>query len=157
MAVAFAEPEADARALSPVERLTLDRLLAAIAPLCVPLCGDVRSVAPETPERTAAEAAAYFEVRFGEIGAALGFALSADPMPAAIPSVTLDDLADVEIACAVECARESFALDVLATLREGVTLPLDTPVDDGTLRVAGIAIVRGTCGARGGRAAFAAA
>jgi flagellar motor switch/type III secretory pathway protein FliN len=157
VAIAFAESAGDAP-LSPVERLTLDRLLAAVPPLCAPLCGDVRSVVPETPDRAAAAATTYFEVRIGEAGASLGFALSSDPAEDAAPSLAFEDLGDVEIECTVECAQGSLDLELLARLREGMTLPLDTPIDGlGTLRAGGIPLVRGTCGGRGGRAAFVAA
>jgi len=159
VAAAFAEPEGEQAALSAFERLTLDRLLAVVPPLCTPLCGEVRGVAPETPERAAAEATTYFEVRVGgDIGAALGFALSADPAEDAAPALSLEDLDDVEIECAVECARGSLEFETYAALRPGMMLPLETPLDEGgLLRAGGIAIVRGTCGSRGERAAFVAA
>lgn len=159
VAAAFAEPEGEYAALSPFERLTLDRLLAAVPPLCAPLCGEVRSVAPETPERAAAETATYFEIRIGgDVGAALGFALNVDPAHDAAPSLSLDDLGELEIECAVECARGRLDLETYAALRPGMTLPLDTPLDEGgMLHAGGIVLVRGTCGARGLRAAFVAA
>ncbi len=159
VAVAFVEPEGEEATLSSFERLTLDRLLEAVPPLCAPLCGDVRSVVTETPERAAAESTTYFEIRIGgEVGAALGFALNADPAQHATPSLSLEDLSDLEIECAVECGRGSLELESFALLREGMTLALETRLDGvGMLSAGGISLVRGTCGTRGERAAFVAA
>jgi flagellar motor switch/type III secretory pathway protein FliN len=156
IAVAFVEPERGPTALSQVERLTLDRLFAVLPPLCVPLCGDVRGVSAEIPERAAAEARTYFEVRIASgVDAALGFALTVDPLQESVPALALEDLQDLELECAVECARGTLGVDAAARLHEGMTLPFETLLEDaGTLRVGEALIARGTCGTRGGRAAF---
>ena len=157
LSVAFVEAENDTTALSALERLTLDRLLSAVPQLCAPLCGDVRDVAAETPERAASEATTYFEVRIGGLEASLGFALSADPVPVTAPSLTLEDLCDVELECVVECARGNLDLETLARLRPGTTVALETRLDGlGTLRAGDRSLVAVTCGARGGNAAFVA-
>jgi len=155
-ALAFGETERAEGEMSPVERLTLDRLLALLPPLCVPLCGEVRSVATETPERASAESAAYFEVRLSPVAVAFGFAMSIDPSEVAVPALALEDLRDLEMECTVECARGTIDVDALARLSAGETLALQTPLGGGgTLCVSGVPIAYGTCGARGERAAFA--
>jgi Type III flagellar switch regulator (C-ring) FliN C-term len=52
--------------LSEVERATLDRILKALASLCVPLCGNIGQIAPERAAHAAIECASYFEVRILE-------------------------------------------------------------------------------------------
>jgi hypothetical protein len=153
---AFGEAERSTLPFSEIERATLDRMLGALSPLCVPLCGSVRGAAAEDAERAARETTTSFEVRFrGAVGAALTFGLSADPAEEVVAGVSVEDLADVGIECVVECAGGPIALSALAALRVGMTIPLRTTLDaPGMLRAGGIPFVRGTCGTRGERAAF---
>lgn len=157
VATAFGECERSATSLSEIEAATLERLVGALAPLCVPLCGEIRGIALETAEVAAAEATTYFEIRLsGGVEATLAFALTADPA-GAVGAATLQfaDLAEVEVECVAECAVVALGAAELAALRPGMTLRLETQLDaGGTLTVGGIPFARGTCGARGGRAAF---
>jgi flagellar motor switch/type III secretory pathway protein FliN len=157
VAAAFAEPErSDAAALSEIERATLERVLTALPPLCVPLCGQIRSVERETAEGAAFESVAYFEVRVcGPVRAAIGFAMTFEPAEAVGTTLTLDDLSDVELECSVEVARGAIAAAAFVRLECGSILPLETSLAaDGTLRVGGTALALGTCGSRSERAAF---
>lgn len=153
---AFHENERDAAQLSAIERTTLERLLAALPPLCVPLCGPIGAAGPEDAGRALADAVTYFEVRFtGALRAAIAFALTQDPSEHVVASMTLEDLLDVELECAVECARGTIALSAIGALAVGTTLPLETGLGGcGTLLVDRTPFARGTCGARGDRSAF---
>ncbi len=159
VAAAFGEAEApDDAALSAIERATLERLATALTSLCAPLCGAVRSVEAESPERAAREAETYFEVRTdGAVVAAVGFALTHDPAEPAGEPFAWEDLEDVEIPCRVEFARGALDVAAFKRLCAQTTIRLDTPLDQaGTLFAGDVALLHGTCGARDGRRAFAA-
>jgi flagellar motor switch/type III secretory pathway protein FliN len=159
VAAAFGELEAPGdAALSAIERQTLERLAGALTALCAPLCGAVRAVQAESPERAAREAETYFEVRTGgRVAAAVGFALTRDPAEPAGECFTLDDLVDVEIPCRVEFARGILDVTAFTRLAPHAVVHLETPLDGGGTLFAGDApVARGTCGARDGRRAFAA-
>lgn len=153
---AFHETERSSAQLSLIERATLDRLLAALPPLCVPLCGPVGAARAEEAGRAISEAVTYFEVRFiGALRATIAFALTADPQEDVVAGLALDDLLDLELECAVECARGAIGLTALGALTVGTTWLLETRLGAwGTLLVERIPFTRGTCGARGDRAAF---
>jgi hypothetical protein len=155
-AAAFGESERATLPLSAIERATLDRLLAALPPLCVPLCGPVRATSAEEPARAIADAVTYFEVRFtGALRATIAFALTQDPCEHVVAGLTLDDVLDVELECAVECARGTIGVAAAGGLAIGATLALETPLGAaGALLVDRIPFARGNCGARGDRAAF---
>ncbi len=157
VATAFAERERpEAAPLSEIERATLERVLSALPPLCVPLCGVIRSVVAETAAYAALETAAYFEVRLCEpVRVSIGFALAFDPAEEIGPALTLEDVSDVELTCSIEVARGGIALPALTQLEPGCMLPLETALGaDGRLHAGGVTLALGTCGARGERAAF---
>ena len=112
----------------------------------------------ESPERAAREAETYFEVRTGgRLAVAVGFALTHDPAEPAGEPFALEDLEDVEIPCRVEFARGALDVTAFKRLSANATVRLDTPLDQaGTLFAGDVALLRGTCGARAGRRAFAA-
>lgn len=158
-AAAFGELEATPDvALSPLERATLERLASALTALCAPLCGAVRAVRAESPERAAREAETYFEVRTGgKLVAAIGFALTRDPAEAAGEPFALEELEDLEIPCRVEFARGVLGLDACARLASNALVALDSAVgESGTLFAGDVPLLRGECGVRDGRRAFAA-
>ena len=117
-AAAFGEAERpENTALSEVERATLERVLAALAPLCVPLCGKVGVVTPERAPRAQAECVTYFEARLsGAASIAVGFALTNDPPEEATEYMRIENLLDVELEARVECARGETAFSALAAL-----------------------------------------
>jgi len=160
VAAAFGELESSGEAtLSVLERATLERLASALTALCAPLCGAVRAVAAESPERAAREAETYFEVRTGgRVAASIGFAVTRDPAePEAAEPFGLDELEDVEIPCRVEFARGVLDVSVFSRLTPQATLVLDTALGErGTFLAADVPLLRGICGARDGRRAFAA-
>ncbi len=158
VAAAFGERERpDGVALSAIERTTLERLIGALVPLCATLCGTVRAWEPESRARLADAARTYFEVRVvSGVEAALGFALATDPAPSIGEPLGIDDVAAIEIECSVEFARGSVGAAAFARLEPGAVLHLDTRLGaPGILRVAGVPLALGTCGAREGRASFA--
>ena len=159
-AAAFGELDVSGdAALSVLERATLERLAAALTALCAPLCGAVRAVQPESPERAARESETYFEVRTGgRVAASVGFALTRDPVePPPGEPLTLVELAEVEIPCRVEFARGALDVGAFSRLAPHATVALDTPLGaNGTLFAGDAPVLRGVCGARDGRSAFAA-
>jgi flagellar motor switch/type III secretory pathway protein FliN len=154
---AFGEAErSESAPLSAIERATLERLMAALVALCVPLCGTVRSWERELPARAALDAETYFDVRAGGgVRATLGFALSRDPAESVGEPFTFDELHEVEVPCSVEFARGRLGVPAFARLAPGSTLALETRcVEPGRLFAGGAALFAGRCGARDGRAAF---
>jgi flagellar motor switch/type III secretory pathway protein FliN len=157
VALAFGEDERSQHSsLSEIERSTLDRIVAALLPLCNTLCGTLGPQTRETSERAAADLATYFEVRTtGAAGVAIGFGLSRDPAEEVSGQLTLDDLADIEIEGVVEFGRGALGVPAFSRLAPGVTLVLDTPLGAaGTLRLGNVPIVRGQCGLNNGRRAI---
>jgi hypothetical protein len=159
VAAAFGEAErgSDA-ALSPIERATLEKLAYGLAGLCAPLCGAVRAVEPESPERAARESETYFEVRTtGRLAVAVGFAATRDPAEPVGEPFALEDLEELEIPCRIEFARGALGVAAFSRLAAGVLLPLETALGArGTLFAGDVPLLRGACGARDGRSAFAA-
>jgi flagellar motor switch/type III secretory pathway protein FliN len=152
-ATAFGETERSEKApLSEVERATLERMLTAIAPLCVPLCGKIGMVTSEDARRAQTECVTYFEVRMsGTPSVAIGFALTSDPPEEVAPLLRIDDLLDVEIEARVECARGEVTFSSFCSLDRDSTVGLS---ESGILRFGEAAFARGSCGVRGGRHAF---
>jgi flagellar motor switch/type III secretory pathway protein FliN len=158
--LAFGEPERPATApLSELERETLDRLFAALVPLCTSLCGTLGPAVRIRGDVAAAEVASYFEVRTLALPRiAVGFGMSVDPPEKAGSALTLDDLGDVEVAGSVRFASGALALPHFARLGRGAVVPLDTHLNaPAFLCVGGVRIARGDAGASGGSRAFAVA
>jgi len=157
IAYAFGEGESGRERLSQIERATLDRVVAALVPLCNTLCGTLGAVVRESEARAAADMATYFEVRATSAADfAVGFGITRDPAEEVGGRLTLDDLSDVELDAAVEFARGTLGVPAFARLGSGVTVALETPLGAaGTLRVGGVAVARGRCGIANGRRAIA--
>lgn len=150
---AFGEPERPERTpLSDIERTTLERIIAAIGPLCEPLCGQYGKVTRDTAERADIESCSYFEVRTsGEAAISLGFSLTSDPPEEVGRRIQMDDLLDVALRARVECARGEISLEALACLQPGMRIPLRTHVEEaGVLRFGEVAFARGVCGSQNG-------
>lgn len=157
VAAAFGEPERPERdPLSEIERTTLERIVAAIAPLCTPLCGQPGPVSREPAERAEIESVTYFEVRTsGALAVAIGFSLTRDPAEEVGQRLLLDDLLDVRIEGSVECARGAIGVPAFARLEAQTTVSLQTQLDDlGTLRFGDVIFASGKCGAVDGRSTF---
>ena len=157
-ATAFGEAERPENVpLSEVERATLERVLTALAPLCVPLCGKVGAVTPERARRAQAECVTYFETRMsGTPSIAIGFALTSDPPEEATGYMRIDDLLDVELEARVECARGETAFSSLASLDRGAIVQLRTGLaESGVVRFGDVVFARGACGLSGERFSFA--
>jgi flagellar motor switch/type III secretory pathway protein FliN len=157
VALAFGEVQRpDGVPLSEIESRVLDRIVAAVLPLCAQLCGPLGDVSRAPAELAMRECATYLELRTAALPyAAIGFALTRDPPEHVGPSLRPADLHDVPIEVRVELARGSISLGALGALRSGATVALSTALDDpGVLRIAGRAVAYGTCGIRQGRCAF---
>lgn len=157
VALAFGEEERSERdALSEIERTTLERIVAALVPLCNTLCGTLGPVRAESSERAACDLATYFEARTtGRLRVALGFALTRDPAEETGERLTLGDLAEVEIEGTVEFARGVLGVPAFSRLAQGVTLALETPLGaPGLLSFGDVPFARGTCGVTNGRSAI---
>ncbi|GAC1630025.1 MAG: hypothetical protein NVS4B5_20820 [Vulcanimicrobiaceae bacterium] len=152
--LAFGESErSEHDPLSDIERATLDRVVSAMIPLCNALCGTLGPVARESSARASCDVVTYFEVRTaGTARVAIGFALASDPPEAIGERITLDDLADVELAGTVRFATGSLGVPAFSRLAVGATIAFDTPLDArGILLVGDTAVARGTCGVAAGR------
>ena len=157
VALAFREVErSEGDALSEIERTTLERIVAALVPLCASLCGTLGPVTAQTPERAAGDIATYFEARtVAPPRVAVGFALTRDPVEEVGARLSLDDLAEIELCGSVAFGGGEIGVSAFSRLRAGTTLALETPLGaQGILRFGGVAFARGTCGARGERGAF---
>jgi flagellar motor switch/type III secretory pathway protein FliN len=157
VAAAFGEAERPERdPLSEIERTTLERIIAAVAPLCAPLCGQPGAVTREPSERAEIESVTYFEVRTsGALSVAIGFALTRDPAEEVGSRLALDDLLDVKLEGTVECARGSIGVPAFAGLDAQTTLALETQLEaPGSLRFGDVLVARGICGAVEGRSTF---
>jgi hypothetical protein len=157
--VALAFGEADRRddaALSAIERVTLERVLLGLVPLCNSLCGTVGAITRELPERVEAELVTYFEARVvGREPLAIGFGLTRDPAEDVCDCIALEALADVELRGRVEAGAGLVAARDFARLTAGSTLALDAVREGcGVLRFGDVAFARGTCGVSSGRAAL---
>ncbi|MDE2481662.1 MAG: FliM/FliN family flagellar motor switch protein [bacterium] len=156
-AAAFGEPSDAARPLSPIERIVLDRAVAAIAgaaaPVCGPLIGAPDAVAPES----LAGFATYFEVQIERpIRARIGVALARDPDPPVGAALPAEALLDLELELRVALAGAPITAGALAGLELGAIVPMtETTTPAGRLILAGRVIARGECGVIGSRFAFA--
>lgn len=157
VALAFGETErAEDAALSEIERATVERVIAAIVPLCNALCGTLGPVIRESSERAACDLVTYFEVRTtGTQRVAIGFALTRDPLEEIGARIVIDDLADVEIEGSVELGTGELGVPAFSRLAAGATLVLTTALGSpGTLRFGEVAFARGACGVSEGRSAI---
>ncbi|MGP6158155.1 MAG: hypothetical protein ACLPYS_11740 [Vulcanimicrobiaceae bacterium] len=153
-ALAFKEPQrSESAPLSEIERTTLERIVGSLVPLCASLCGALGPVTLESSERAACDLTTYFEVRTtGAQRAAIGFALTRDPLEQVGERLSLEDLADVELEGTVEFASGSLGVPGFSRLAEGTTLKLETPLGAaGLLRFGEVVFGRGACGLRDGR------
>ena len=154
VAAAFREVErAEHDPLSAIEARVLERTACELAPLCAPLCGEVRSVTAATgPGRCES----YFELRVGApVGAVLGLAIARDPAERPGRGLRPEDLHDVPLTVRAEFARGSVRLEVLAGLEIGAVVPMETKVGSlAALKIADVTVARGECGIRAGRSAF---
>jgi hypothetical protein len=142
--------------LSEVESTTLERILAAIAPLCVPLCGRIGTATLEQARRAQTECVTYFEVRTsGAPLISIGFALTSDPPEEATRYLQVTDLLDVELTARVEFARGEVSFASFASLDREATVVLRTGLsENGTLRFGDAVFARGACGVQGRFVAF---
>lgn len=157
VALAFGESErSDCDPLSDIEGATLERVVAAIVPLCNTLCGTLGPVSRESYERASCDLVTYFEVRTtGVARVAIGFALARDPSEDVGERITLDDLADVEIEGVVTFATGSLGVPAFSRLAARATVVLDTPLGaPGSLSFGDVSFARGTCGVVDGRNAM---
>lgn len=140
-------------ALSDIERTTVERVLAALVPLCNALCGTLGPVTRESSERAACDLATYFEVRTtGAVRIAVGFAITRDPAEDVGAPLELDDLGDVEIEGCVELGTGTLGVPAFSRLATGATLVLEATLGTlGTLRFGDVTFARGTCGVSDGR------
>jgi len=156
VALAFSEDERSERdPLSDIERTTLERIVAALIPLCNALCGTLGPVNTESAERAACDLATYFEIRTtGRLRVAIGFAMTCDPPEERGERLVLDDLADVEIEGTVEFARGALTVPAFSRLAAGAKIGLETQLGaPGVLSFGGVPFARGTCGVSNGRSA----
>lgn len=157
VALAFDESERLERdPLSDIERTTLERIVAALVPLCNSLCGTLGLSVRENNERAACDMETYFEVRTSApVRVAVGFALACDPVEEVGERLCLDALRDVELDGIVDFGAGRVSIPAFSRLAVGTTLALDSPLAaPGRLRFGDVVFARGTCGIAGGRSAI---
>ncbi len=157
VALAFDESERLERdPLSDIERTTLERIIAALVPLCNSLCGTLGASVRENNERAACDMQTYFEVRTAPPArVAIGFALACDPAEEIGERLGLDALRDVELDGIVDFGAGRVSIPAFSRLAIGTTLALDSPLAaPGSLRFGDIVFARGTCGVASGRSAI---
>jgi flagellar motor switch/type III secretory pathway protein FliN len=153
-AAAFHETErSEHDPLSAIEANVLERIAGELAPLCAPLCGDVRRVAAAAGTDACA---VYMELRVGPpVDAVLGLALERDPDEPPGPGLRPADLDEIPLTVRAEFARGSVRLDALAALEVGAILPMETHMGaTATLKAGDTIVAHGECGVREGRSAF---
>jgi hypothetical protein len=154
VALAFGEAERSSDiALSEIERATLERIAGALVPLCNALCGTLGPVVRETPDRAESDVATYFEIRTtGAHRAAVGFGLSRDPAESVTDTLTLEDLAAVELEGSVDVGAGALGIPAFSRIAIGATIGLETPLGTpGVLRFGDVPFARVTCGVANGR------
>jgi hypothetical protein len=150
----FAEGKLD-RELSPIERDLLDRVVTAIVGSLAPVCGKREREAIERATEIAGFVT-YFEVGLAQpVEARIGIALSRDPAPEPHGSLTLDDLAGVEIPVSALLEAGTLQASEVAALAPGSFVPITrSSLFHGSLEIGGRTIARGSCGVRTGRYAI---
>ncbi|MBC5799065.1 MAG: FliM/FliN family flagellar motor switch protein [Candidatus Eremiobacteraeota bacterium] len=157
VALAFGEAERPERdPLSEIERTTLDRIVAALVPLCNSLCGTLGPSMRENNERAACDMETYFEVRTAHPArVAVGFGLACDPCEEIGERLSLEVLRDVELAGVVEFGAGRVGIPAFSRLDVGATLTLESSLGaPGTLRFGDVVFARGACGIADGRSAI---
>lgn len=149
-AAAFGERSSGER-LSPLERIVLERLLTALAPALVSVCGaDLRRVG-ESPRRAFTT---YFEAIVERPDCRIGIALSREAPPPTLGALRPGDLADVPVELHAVLGEARVTAGELLALQPGVTLPMTSVSGGATLLLEGRPVARGMCGVRAGHFAI---
>jgi hypothetical protein len=152
--LARAAPE---RKLSPMERVALDRMAAAIAGTLGSVCGE------RDPHETRVESVArleravtYFELSLEQpIEARVGVALSRDPAPEPSCALGREEVAGLPLRAVGRMELGKFAAHCVASLSPGQILPIPRSSESrASLRVGGQLLARGSCGVAGDRYAL---
>lgn len=148
-AAAFGEREAQAGALSLLERSVLERIVRAIATQCGPICGTAAELAVDAAPDVRTFRS-YFELQIERpVRARIGIALSRDPLPEAQAGVAIDALVDLDVELAVQVDIGMHAAAAIGVLEAGDVLPMPPGTLRGTLLLAGRPLAIGECGVHG--------
>jgi flagellar motor switch/type III secretory pathway protein FliN len=146
-AATFGEVDPVERALSPVERVVLDRVVRALVPALTGICGlDPRA------QNDAAGAAfvTYFEALVERPHCRIGFALCRDPVPVARGSLALTDLSSARVKIRARLAGVTMAVAEIAALQVGGVVPVAALAGNADLLLGERVVARGACGMRAG-------
>ncbi|GAC1500825.1 MAG: hypothetical protein NVS1B14_04960 [Vulcanimicrobiaceae bacterium] len=153
--LAFGEPVADSRPLSPIEERVLARAITALATTLSPICGVAdhfhirRLVGP-------LNFTAYFEVLLeGAAQACIGIAVAREAPVVSKERLTLADLLDVEVCATAEVAFAHVSVEELLHFSHGQHVAFHTPLHGrAQLRVDRHVFALGEGGLMGHRRAF---
>jgi flagellar motor switch protein FliM len=157
-AAVFGEPLAAGsanRALSPIEREVVNRVVHAIAGSLAAVCGtregeEIDNVAEIEGFVT------YFELQVeAPVAARIGIALSSDPPPEPCGHLTLEDLSQVELAPVASLDLGTIEAGTIARLSVGALLPVDAlNLHQVSLQLHDRMLAHGVGGVRNGRYAL---
>lgn len=146
-AATFGEVNPAERALSPVERVVLDRIVRALVPALAGICGlDPRAQS----DGAGAAFVTYFEALVERPQCRIGFALCRDPAPVARGSLALTDLSTARIEIRARLAGVTMAAAGVAALQVGQIVPLAALAGGVDLVLGERSVARGVCGVRAG-------
>jgi hypothetical protein len=145
-AAAFGEESDAGGPLSALEERALERIADEVVRLCVPFCGEVRSLTRGAIDLEAPLCVTFFELRIGApIDAVIGIGLSKDPGPAFGTTLDSSMLAPVTL----EFAEARIEAHDVGRWSVGTTVRLDTKIGSPTtLKVGDCVIATGECGIR---------
>lgn len=152
---AFGETKSEDRDLSALEDVILTRVFSTLSDTLAPFCGKRgRSLWTDVPDL--AGFVTYFELLLEHpIEVRIGIALSREPDPETIPSLSFSDLAELQLDLTVEIAHGFSDAAAMLDLRTGSTVELNSRIGDAAvLRAEQTEIARGEYGETGGCAAF---
>ncbi len=157
-AAVFGEPQVAGcanRALSPIEREVVDRVVRAIARSLAAVCGTRENEEVENV-RQIDGFVTYFELQLeAPVAARIGIALSSDPSPEPGRQLTLEDLSQVELVPVASLDLGTVEAETIARLSLGALLPVVAlNLHRATLQLHGRTLARGVCGVRNGRYAL---
>ena len=146
-----------ARKLSALERVALDRLVAAIAGTLGSVCGERDPHGSQVePVDSLDRAVTYFELSLEQpVEARVGVALSRDPAPESQGGIGQDAVGILPLRVVAMLELGKVAAGAVAALAPGQVLPIPMSSEcRGSLRIGGRPFARGFCGVTGDRYAL---
>jgi hypothetical protein len=154
-AAAFGERDAQAAALSALERTVLERIVRAIGAQCGPVCGTAAELTVDL-QPDVRTLRTFFELQIERpLRARIGIALSRDPLPALTRGVGVEDLLELDMELSVQIDVGRLPAAQIAALEPGSILPIPEGAPRGIVLLAGRPLALGECGVHGQHFALA--